>query len=120
VLDAFPALEVSLPHSGGVFPILVGRFDRGHRVRPECSHLPHPPSHYLKRFTYDTVCHSDEIMAYLVRVVGTDRIVLGSDYCFDMGEEQPVEMVEQLSGVDKRQRADILGNNAARLLGITA
>jgi aminocarboxymuconate-semialdehyde decarboxylase len=90
VLDAFPSLEISLPHSGGVFPILVGRFDQGHRVRPECSHLPHPPSHYLKRFTYDTVCHSDEVMAYLLRIAGPDRIVLGSDYCFDMGDERPV------------------------------
>ncbi len=118
VLDAFPALEISLPHSGGVFPILVGRFDQGYRVRAECSHLPHPPSHYLERFTYDTVCHSDEVMAFLLRIVGAKRIVLGSDYCFDMGDEQPVDRVEALNGLDSRSRADILGNNAARLLGI--
>ena len=118
VLDAFPTLEVSLPHSGGVFPILVGRFDRGYRVRGECSHLPHPPSHYLKRFTYDTVCHSDEVMAYLLRIVGAERIVLGSDYCFDMGDEQPVERLEALSGLDARSRAGILRDNAARLLRI--
>ena len=51
VLDAFPALEVSLPHSGGVFPILIGRFDRAFNVRDECRHLRHPPSEYLRRFT---------------------------------------------------------------------
>lgn len=118
VLDAFPALEVSLPHSGGVFPILIGRFDRGFEVRPECRHLPHPPSHYLRRFTYDTVCHSDAVMEFLLKLVGIDRIVLGSDYCFDMGYERPVEALRQITALAEPQRAQILGGNAARLLGL--
>ena len=118
VLDAFPALEVSLPHSGGVFPILIGRFDRGFEVRPECRHLPHPPSHYLRRFTYDTVCHSDAVMEFMIRLVGVDRIVLGSDYCFDMGYDRPVEALQAITALDERQRDKILGGNAARLLGL--
>ena len=118
VLDAFPGLEVCLPHSGGTFPILVGRFDRGHAVRPECSHLPHPPSHYLRRFTYDTVCHSAKIMSFLVDLVGVDRIVLGSDYCFDMGYERPLQMVEALPGLSDADRRAIAGDNAGRLLAI--
>ncbi len=118
VLDAFPTLEVSLPHSGGVFPILIGRFDRGFEVRPECKHLPYPPSHYLRRFTYDTVCHSDAVMEFLIRLVGVDRIVLGSDYCFDMGYEHPVEALRQVTALDETQRTKILGGNAARLLGL--
>jgi aminocarboxymuconate-semialdehyde decarboxylase len=118
VLDAFPSLEVCLPHSGGVFPILIGRFDRGFEVRDECNHLPHPPSHYLRRFTYDTVCHSNPIMEFLLRLVGPDRVVLGSDYCFDMGYDRPVDMVRNLDGLDDASRARILGGNAARLLGL--
>jgi aminocarboxymuconate-semialdehyde decarboxylase len=118
VLDAFPALQVCLPHSGGVLPILIGRFDRGFEVRPECRHLPHPPSHYLRRFSYDTVCHSTAIMEFLIGLVGIERIVLGSDYCFDMGCDRPVAMVEELSGLDDAARRRILGGNAARLLGI--
>jgi aminocarboxymuconate-semialdehyde decarboxylase len=118
VLDAFPTLEISLPHSGGVFPILVGRLDRGFQVRPECKHLPHPPSHYLRRFTYDTVCHSDAVMKFLIALVGTDRIVLGSDYCFDMGYDRPVQALREVTALDERERTKILGGNAARLLGL--
>jgi len=118
VLDAFPDLEICLPHSGGTFPILIGRFDRGHATRPECSHLPHPPSHYLRRFTYDTVCHSTKVMAFLLDLVGADRIALGSDYCFDMGYERPLELVEGMENLTDADRKAILGGNAARLLGI--
>lgn len=118
VLDAFPALEVCLPHAGGVFPILVGRFDRGFEVRDECKHLPHPPSHYLRRFSYDTVCHSEKIMKFLIDLVGADRIVLGSDYCFDMGYERPLELIERVGGLTEALRNGIVGGNAARLLGL--
>ena len=118
VLDAFPTLKVCLPHAGGVLPILIGRWDQGHRVRSECKHLPHPPSHYLRRFTYDTVSHSDAVMEFLVKLVGAERIMLGSDYCFDMGYERPVEMVERLAVLSEQQRGQILGATAARLLRI--
>ena len=116
VLDRFPDLEIILPHSGGVFPILIGRLDRAFQVREECRHLPHPPSHYLRRFTYDTVCHSDAIMQFLIGLVGSDRVVLGSDYCFDMGYEQPVEALGRVSALAEHDRTKILGDNAARLL----
>jgi aminocarboxymuconate-semialdehyde decarboxylase len=118
VLDAFPNLEIILPHSGGVFPILIGRLDRAFQVRPECKHLPHPPSHYLRRFTYDTVCHSDAVVRFLVDLVGSDRVVLGSDYCFDMGYEDPVQALRSLTALEERERTKILGGNAARLLGL--
>jgi aminocarboxymuconate-semialdehyde decarboxylase len=118
VLDAFPALEVCLPHSGGVFPVLIGRFDRGYRTRVECRHLPRPPSDYLRRFTYDTVCHNDRIFEFLVGLVGADRIVVGSDYCFDMGDERPLEIVKRANGLKAADRDGILGGNAARLLGM--
>jgi aminocarboxymuconate-semialdehyde decarboxylase len=118
VLDTFPDLEIILPHSGGVLPILIGRLDRGFEVRPECTHLPHPPSHYLRRFTYDTVCHSDAVMRFLIDLVSTDRIVLGSDYCFDMGYERPVQALDEVTALDERERRNILGGNAARLLGL--
>ena len=118
VLDAFPTLEVCLPHAGGVLPILIGRWDQGHRVRSECRNLPHPPSYYLRRFTYDTVSHSDAVMEFLVKLVGAERIMLGSDYCFDMGYERPVEMVERLTVLSDQQRGQILGATAARLLRV--
>ena len=118
VLDRLPALEVSLPHSGGVLPILAGRLDRAHAVRAECSHLARPPSEYLRRFRVDTVCHSDAILDFLVRLVGADRVMLGSDYCFDMGVEQPVAAVKRLQSLEPQAQARILGGTAARLLGL--
>jgi aminocarboxymuconate-semialdehyde decarboxylase len=117
VLDAFPTLEVSLPHAGGALPWISGRLDQGHRVNRQCGHLPRPPSDYLRRFTYDTICHSEEIMAWLITLVGADRIMLGSDYCFAMGYRRPKAMVDALD-VSDEDRNLILGGTAARLLRI--
>ncbi len=117
VLDRYPKLDVCLPHSGGVMPILMGRWDHGTKVRPELKHMPRPPSEYLRRFTYDTVSHSKPIMQFVISQVGIERIVLGSDYCFDMGDERPVEVVEAL-GLDSEQRELVLRDNAAKLLKV--
>ena len=118
VLDAFPRLEFNLPHAGGTFPWLIGRMDHGTRVRPELKHMKQPPSGYLRRFTYDTIGHDDRINMNLVRLVGADRITLGSDYCFDMGLDDPVETVSRLAGISDAERAMILGGTSARLLGL--
>ena len=116
VMDAFPKLEVSLPHAGGALPILRGRLDRGFEIRGECKVIPRPPSEYLKRFTYDTIAYSDAIMDYLVGLVGADRIMMGSDYCFDIADNDPVKAVRGMKSLDDRQRQQILWGNAAKLL----
>lgn len=116
VLDAFPKLEFNLPHAGGTFPWLIGRWDHGTRVRPELKHMPRLPSEYLRRFTYDTIGHNDQINLDLVQLVGADRVVLGSDYCFDMGLTDPVGTVERLDGLSQADRNRILGLTAARML----
>jgi aminocarboxymuconate-semialdehyde decarboxylase len=116
VLDAFPTLEVSLPHAGGTLPILRGRLDQGFRTRGECKTIPRPPSTYLKRFTYDTISYSEEIMDYLVGLVGADRIMMGSDYCFDIAYNDPVSIVNGMKSINDEQRSQILWGNAARLL----
>jgi len=116
VLDAFPKLEISLPHAGGALPILRGRMDRGFVIRAECKHLPRPPSEYLKRFTYDTISYNEEILEYLVKLVGVDRIMVGSDYCFDIAYEEPVKFVEGVKSLTGEQKQQILWNNAAKLL----
>jgi len=116
VLDRWRRLTVCLPHAGGAFPYLVGRLSRGWKVRSECKHLKRPPSAYLRRFTYDTVSHSAEALRYLIGLVGADRVMLGSDYCFDMGYERPVEVITRLRGLSRSDQARILGGNAIRLL----
>lgn len=115
VLDRFPKLDINLPHAGGVLPILIGRIDHGFRVRKELKHLPQPPSAYLRRFTYDTITHSKAVMSFVISQVGSDRVMLGSDYCFDMGYEHPVEVVNELA-LDDEARKMILGGTASKLL----
>jgi len=117
VMDAFPRLEVNLPHAGGAFPWLIGRLDHGTRVRPELRHMKRRPSEYLRRFTYDTLGHDDRINAALVQLVGADRVTLGSDYCFDMGLTDPVATVERLE-LSAEEKALIRGRTAARLLAL--
>jgi aminocarboxymuconate-semialdehyde decarboxylase len=116
VMDAFPGLEVSLPHAGGALPILRGRLDQAFKIRAECKTIPRPPSAYLKRFTYDTISYSEEIMDYLVGLVGADRIMMGSDYCFDIAYNDPVAIVTGMKSLNAAQREQILWGNAARLL----
>jgi len=116
VLDAFPKLEVNLPHAGGTFPWLIGRLDHGTKVRPELRHMKKPPSAYLRRFTYDTIGHNDQINLNLIRMVGADRVVLGSDYCFDMGLTDPLGDVERLDALTGAERNLIVGRTAAKLL----
>jgi len=115
LLDRFPKLQICLPHAGGAFPYLIGRLNHGWRVRQECKALKKAPSSYLRRFTYDTISHAPESLDYLIKLVGADRVMMGSDYCFDMGYDRPVNIVTalQLSRADKEK---ILSGNAARLL----
>ncbi len=116
VLDAFPKLEVSLPHAGGALPILRGRLDRGFHTRSECKTIPRPPSEYLKRFTYDTISYNEDQMDDLIKLVGIDRIMMGSDFCFDIAYEEPVKFVNGMKSLDEAQREKILWGNAARYL----
>jgi aminocarboxymuconate-semialdehyde decarboxylase len=116
VLDAFPKLDFMLPHAGGTFPWLIGRYDRGVEVRKELAHMKQPASAYLRRFYYDTVSHHPQIIRFLIDLVGADRVVVGSDYNWDMGYERPVEFVDRVPGLTERERNLILRENAARLL----
>jgi aminocarboxymuconate-semialdehyde decarboxylase len=116
VMDAFPKLEISLPHAGGALPILRGRLDQAYKIRPECKTIARPPSEYLRRFTYDTISYNEDIMDYLVSLVGADRIMVGSDYCFDIAYNDPVGIVRNMKSLDEKQRRRVLWDNAAELL----
>jgi aminocarboxymuconate-semialdehyde decarboxylase len=117
VLDRFPKLEVCLPHAGGAMPYLVGRLTHGQKVRPETKGVARRPFEaYLRRFTYDTISHAPAALRYLVDLVGADRVMIGSDFCFDMGPTRPREIVVRGLALSARDRARILSENARRLL----
>jgi aminocarboxymuconate-semialdehyde decarboxylase len=69
----------------------------------------------LDRFTFDTVVHKKSIMEFVLNEVGAERIMIGSDYCFDMGYERPVEFLDEVN-LTSAQKRMILGENAARIL----
>jgi len=117
-MEAFPRLKILLAHGGGTLPYIHGRLDRGYRQRQEISKvIPKAPTEYLKQFYFDTITHDAAALRGLVDLVGADHILLGSDYPFDMGNENPVELV-RLAGLDPESEGKILGGNAIRLLGL--
>jgi aminocarboxymuconate-semialdehyde decarboxylase len=116
VLDRFPSLDIVLPHAGGAFPWLVGRLNRGWEKRQDLKCIQQPPAHYLRRFYYDTIGYSNDVLDYLVRVVGADRVLMGSDYCFPIAYERPVDIVTQHPTLSERHKHAIIEANAARLL----
>ncbi|CAN7799456.1 amidohydrolase [Paraburkholderia hospita] len=117
VLDRHPRLQITLPHAGGALPILMGRLDAGWVVRPETRRLAQKPSDYLLHFSYDTVSHSGPVLNFLIQNIGIERLVLGGDYCFDMGYDQAIDFLDRLA-LSLEPRNQILGGNAAKLLTI--
>jgi aminocarboxymuconate-semialdehyde decarboxylase len=117
-LDRFPTLDVVLVHGGGFLPYHIGRFDRGHVTRVEArADGAALPSGYLRRFHYDTLVQFPPALAYLVKVVGQDRVLLGSDHPFWLGDPAPTRIVRE-AGLSRSAESAILGDNAARLFGL--
>jgi aminocarboxymuconate-semialdehyde decarboxylase len=116
VLERHPTLKICLAHGGGFVPYQAGRFVHGWHVRTEPkSKLAKPPTESLKRFYFDTIVHSKEALAFLVGNAGAARVLLGSDYPFDMGMPEGVSQVRSLS-VPAADQAAILGARARALL----
>jgi aminocarboxymuconate-semialdehyde decarboxylase len=119
-LDRFPPLDVVLLHGGGLLPYHIGRFDRGHAGRPEVrADGAAVPSGYLRRFHYDTLVQFPPALAYLVKVVGEDRVMLGSDNPFWMGDPEPLRVVRE-AGLSADAERLIVGENASRLFHLDA
>jgi aminocarboxymuconate-semialdehyde decarboxylase len=119
VLDRHPKLKFCVAHGGGFLAHYHARMDHGWKARPDArTVLKKKPSSYLKRFFYDTITFDAGLLENLIERVGSRQVMLGSDYPFDMGDEDPVGLVESLRGIDESERERILGGTAARLLKI--
>jgi aminocarboxymuconate-semialdehyde decarboxylase len=115
VLDRHPTLKIVAAHGGGYLPTAIGRSDHAWRVRPEARGCEHEPSSYLKRLWFDTVVHDAGALRHLIEVAGASQVVLGSDYPFDMGLEDPAAFV-RAAGLDDATTDRVLGANADALL----
>jgi aminocarboxymuconate-semialdehyde decarboxylase len=121
VLDRFPDLKVYIAHGGGFAPFYIGRFDHAWSVRPELKKLiGAAPSTYLSRMYYDTCLYRPDHIETLVGLVGADRVMMGSDYPFDMGDTDPVGLLARCTGLSPAQRARIEEGTAREFLGTPA
>jgi aminocarboxymuconate-semialdehyde decarboxylase len=115
VLDRFPDLQLILSHGGGFFPYQAGRFDIIYaNLAQTREHLAQPPSTYLQRFYYDTIVHHPTALQFLCAMVGSERLLLGTDYPFPVADPAPLRLYAQAGFAD----ADIdamAGKNAQRL-----
>lgn len=117
VFDRHPNLKVVIAHGGGPIPFGIGRIDRGWLVRPEArDHILQPPSRYLRNLYYDCITWSEPSLRFLVDTVGTDRVVLGSDWPYDMGIEAPARWLRAMPSLTESEKELILHGNAERLL----
>ncbi|MER8011878.1 amidohydrolase family protein [Streptomyces sp. NPDC094149] len=118
VLDRHPGLKVIAAHGGGYLPTHIGRSDHAWTTRSDagagCAHLP---SSYLKRLYFDSLVHDPSVLRELVRAAGPDRVLLGSDFPFDMGTRDPVGALRAARLPDADFNA-VRGGNAAALLSL--
>ncbi len=120
VLERLPALRIAFAHGGGSFPAGIGRLERGFDVRPDLVATDNPvnPREYLGRFYLDSLVHDSKILSYLVDLVGADRIALGTDYPFPLGEWPPARLIETLDTISDEQRQRMLGGTAMEFLNL--
>jgi aminocarboxymuconate-semialdehyde decarboxylase len=119
VLQRHPRLKVILPHAGGYLAHYWARMDHAYRARADCrTVINRPPSSYLKKMYFDTISFDPAMLRHMVDKYGADHVLLGSDYPYDMGVDDPVGFIARVPGLKRDERTRIEGGNAARLLGI--
>jgi aminocarboxymuconate-semialdehyde decarboxylase len=116
-LDEIESLRLVLMHGGGYLPYQIGRLDHGHRVRPESRGCRHNPSAYLSRFWFDTVTHAPVPLRFLTDLVGSDHVVYGTDFPFDMAAG-PMAAQADGTGLCDEDLVLIAGRNAEQLFGL--
>jgi len=119
VLEKFPKLRFAFAHGGGAFPATIGRIDHGFQVRPDLCAVDNDvaPREYLRRIWYDSLVHDPLMLRYMVDLVGADRIALGTDYPFPLGELQPGQLIES-SAFDQETKQRLLWRSAFDWLGV--
>jgi aminocarboxymuconate-semialdehyde decarboxylase len=118
VLERLPDLRVCFAHGGGAFPFTLARLDHGWKVRPEGpAAIPRPPREYARRLYFDSLTLSAVNLKFLVEQFGAERVVIGSDYPFDMGSADPLGAVDEAT-LPASAREHIAHGAARRFLGL--
>ncbi len=114
VLDRHPRLAVCLAHGGGFLPYQLGRLRHAATVRPELRHLTRSPLQYRSRFYFDSITHDPQALRFLIDWAGPERVMLGSDFPYDMGDPDPVGTFEQAIDGHSEWEHGVAAGNAAR------
>jgi aminocarboxymuconate-semialdehyde decarboxylase len=119
VLEKLPQLRVAFAHGGGEFPATIGRIEHGFNVRPDLCAVDNNvnPREYLNRMYFDSLVHSPEMLDYLIKLAGAERVALGTDYPFPLGELEPGQLIESMS-YDDATKAKLLHGAALDWLGL--
>jgi len=121
VLERLPDLRIAFAHGGGSFPGTVGRVAHGFHVRPDLCAADNNvnPRDYLGRFYVDSLTHDADALRFLIDLINADRIALGSDYPFPLGEAEPGKLIESMTDLDGETKDRILAGTALEFLGLT-
>ncbi|HOZ77633.1 MAG TPA: amidohydrolase family protein [Ferruginibacter sp.] len=119
VLQAFPKLRVAFAHGGGSFPLTIGRIEHGFNVRPDLVAVDNAinPRDYIGKFWIDSLVHDAKAMKYIIDVMGEDKICLGSDYPFPLGEQVPGKLIGEMD-LSKELQEKLFYKNARLWLGL--
>ena len=118
VLERLPHLRIGFAHGGGSFPGILRRIEQAFDMRPDlvATHNPHPPAKYLKQFYVDSLTHDPGALRRLLRLHGPERVALGSDYPFPLGEAHPGRLIASMTDLDELTRARLLHGTALEFL----
>jgi aminocarboxymuconate-semialdehyde decarboxylase len=119
VFEKLPELRVAFAHGGGAFPGIIGRLEHGFNVRPDIVATANDrnPRDYVGRFFVDSLVHEPAMLNYMIDLLGSERIALGSDYPFPLGERHPGKMIEDMQ-LDERTTANLLAEAALEWLAL--
>ena len=119
IFERLPNLRVAFAHGGGAFPVTSGRIQHGYNVRPDLCAVDNQvdPANYLGRFWVDSLVHDADTLDFLLDKIGPDKIALGTDYPFPLGELEPGKLIESMS-LSSEQRDKLLFRNALEWLGL--
>lgn len=118
VFERHAELQMCAVHGGGFAPFQIGRLNRGYQAKPELAaeQISRLPGDYLSQIYVDTVVHDAGVLRFLIDSMGADHVVLGTDYPFEMGEEDPIGLVESVAEIEADEKEAILVGNIERIL----
>jgi aminocarboxymuconate-semialdehyde decarboxylase len=127
VFERFPKLRVAFAHGGGAFPFTIGRIEHAFHVRPDLVAIDNKanPRDYLgnverpARFYVDSLVHDADTLRLLLKLFGVQRVALGSDYPFALGEAKPGQLIESMK-LSAKEKAQVFSGTAREFLGLTS